>query len=415
MISTALPSVFPELDHPPADIEDAAIYVHFPYCAHKCSYCDFNSHAIAHEDKLYADAIIQEFDQRSHLLPTPKGVSSIYFGGGTPSRWAPSQVERVIQHLHASVPINHGAELTLEVNPESATVERLEQYRQAGINRFSIGCQSFSSEYLTQLGRTHSAENARTVVQAARSTGAYVSLDLIYGLPEQSDDGALRDLHQGIALDPHHISAYTLTIEPETVLARRVRLGTFRPMPDDDQAHLIEMVSEELMKAGYHRYEVSSYAKRGYVARHNSLYWLGGYYLGLGAGAHSYLPENEANQTIVAYRQGNERAPDRYIAKALNHDAIHQFQEPIALRTALAERVMLVFRSAYGLNMEHWLQRTSTHLNVDVFTHALENLRANGLLTREGSWWRPTTKGFLYNDFIAVTMLQAIDDAFVQM
>lgn len=411
-----VPRAFPDLDSPPVQLDEAAVYVHFPYCAQKCPYCDFNSHAIPHADTEYADAILRELENRRHQLHAPRGLASIYFGGGTPSRWDPKDVGRVIHAITSIYDLQSGAELTLEVNPESATPERLQQYREAGINRFSIGCQSFNDTRLETLGRGHSAQAGQKAVKAALATGAYVSLDIIYGLPEQSETAALDDIKQGLALEPQHISAYTLTIEPDTVLARRVRLGTFRPMPDDAQAHLIERVSAELAQSGYYRYEISSYAKKGYVARHNTLYWLGGYYLGLGAGAHSYLPHSGLSLETpkpVAFRRENVKAPETYIREALNHHVSARFEEALSTHTFIAERMMVVFRSAYGLHLDKWLAFCGPNLRSDVFVRELKSLAENGFLNRNGPWWRPTAKGFLFNDAVAVAMLEAVDRSFV--
>ncbi len=391
---------------PPVGPSDAAVYVHFPYCGVKCPYCDFNSHVLPHDDVRYADAVLRELDARSEDLSAPwVGLSSLYFGGGTPSRWAPEQVGRVVAAVANRYRLAEGAEVTLEVNPGTATEARFEAYRSVGINRFSIGCQSFDDAELAGLGRAHGAEAGRRAVRLARKTGARVSLDLIYGLPGQTERDALRSLDEALELEPDHISAYTLTIEPGTVLDRRVRLKTFVPMPDDDQAALIERVGAHLASAGYERYEVSSYARAGRVSVHNTLYWLGGAYLGLGAGAHGYHP---LGGLLGATRRENERAPERYIAGALGDGVAARFLERLDRRQTVADRLMIGFRTAFGVDPEQLANEVGPSLDGGALRDELGGWVGRGLLERRGTRFAPTAQGFLFNDGLARAMIELV-------
>ena len=405
-----LPASFPSLDAPPAQMGDASVYVHFPYCGYKCPYCDFNVRVGKHSDNHYTEAVLSELQNRAHHLHAPQGLNSIYFGGGTPSRWAPDGVRRIIEALDEYFGLKSGAEITLEVNPEDGSPERLQAYAAAGINRFSIGCQSFQNGELQTLGRQHSVEANFRAIEAAKQTTAHVSIDLIYGLPDQDREEVLSSIHQATQFEPDHISAYTLTIEPRTVFARRTRLGTFVPMPDDTQASLFKDVSLELNTRGYKQYEVSSYARDGRVAIHNNLYWLGGFYLGLGAGAHSYLPQKNPK---TAFRRENERRAPQYIRQAMAGDVSANFEENLSPRDFIAERAMVIFRSAYGLNLVKWRTEYGPLLRWDVFRTTLNTLQNQGLVSLHGHCLRPTLQGFLFNDAIARTMLSTIEDVFI--
>lgn len=406
------PSLSPKArpwSEPPVGPRDAAVYIHFPYCALKCVYCDFNSHVCPHDDVAYADAVLSELEARGDALQPPSsGLASVFFGGGTPSRWAPAQVGRVLSAVRSRYGLRGNAEVTLEANPEGMAAGGFEGFRAAGINRFSIGCQSFDDNDLKTLGRLHDRESAIRAVRSAKATGAQVSLDLIYGLPAQTEASALASVDAAAALRPDHVSAYTLTIEPETVLARRVRLGTFRPMPSDQQATLIDAVTQRLAHHGYERHEVSNYARSGRVAVHNTLYWLGGAYLGLGAGAHSYLP---APDLSVAVRRENERSPEKYVDQAVSGAVRARFEERRDVRGVLEDRAMLVFRSIFGLDPSELASEAGLEgIRQDVLREHLATLEKKGLLERRGSRWRPTDRGFMFNDTVARAMMDVVGE-----
>lgn len=389
-------------DLPPLSPGDASVYVHFPYCSSKCPYCDFNSHVVAHDDVVYADAVLSELDRRSPRLRVPAGgLASVYFGGGTPSRWHPEQLGRVLRALADRFGLREGVEITVEANPEDVGDGALfAALRDQGVNRFSLGVQSFLDDELAALGRMHDGDRARAAVRAARATGARVSLDLIYGLPEQPAHRALASVEAALALEPDHISAYTLTIEPDTVLARRVRLGTFRPMPDEQQADLIEAVTHRLEAEGYRRYEVSSYAREGRISIHNTGYWVGGAYLGLGAGAHGYLPH-----AAGAVRYENERLPQRYQDAALAGALETRFEEERGRRGQIEDRALVALRSAFGVDADAWAREFGPGWRSDAFVDGLERLARQGFVERRDGRWRPNPRGFLFNDAVARAMI----------
>ena len=406
-------------DRPPVADRDAAVYVHFPYCARRCPYCDFNAHAIAHDDVAYADAILAELDQRAPHLVVDGGLRSVFFGGGTPSRWAPEQVGRVVDALRATFGFADDVEITLEANPgtivdhrtaasaDEEAVNRFEAYVAAGIGRFSIGIQSLNDRELVGLGRIHDARAAMAAVKAARASGARVSLDLMYGFAGQTWPEVQDTLDRALDLGTEHISAYALTVEPNTVLGRQAALGQFVPMPDDDQADLMERVHARLERAGLRRYEVSNYALPGAESRHNCIYWVGGAYLGLGAGAHSYLPARDLSR---AHRRENRRAPEAYLRGAVDGTFPYTFEETLNRRQILADRLLTVMRTRWGLDLAALDATFSAQGAVDrALRPALDAMVDQELAEADGSWFRPTERGFLFNDSLARRLRGRLD------
>jgi oxygen-independent coproporphyrinogen-3 oxidase len=304
-----------------------SLYVHLPWCVRKCPYCDFNSHALRAElaEPAYIAALLHdlEFD-----LPRVYGrtVRTIFIGGGTPSLFSPEAIERLLSGVRARIGVAPDAEITLEANPgttEAATApslargprlgpvgdaDRFRGFRQAGINRLSIGVQSFDDAKLAALGRIHNGEQSRAAAEVARIAGFdNVNLDLMYGLPGQTGEQALADVRSAIELDPTHLSVYQLTIEPNT----RFHADP-PPLPDDDALwDMQERIQTELARSGYVQYEVSAYAKARFACRHNLNYWQFGDYLGIGAGAHAKL---SAADSIT--RLWKVKHPDDYLAHA---------------------------------------------------------------------------------------------------
>lgn len=386
----------------PVTVESVGLYVHYPYCEKKCPYCDFNVHTIAHDDSTYADAVIAELEARA---PAFGGrFSTLYFGGGTPSEWDPLQAKRVIDFVRPKLAAN--AEITLEANPGTIAEARIHAFAEAGINRFSIGAQSFHDHELEILGRTHSAREIATTVVAAQKARARVSLDLIYGLPGQTDSDVHRSIGRAAELGVDHVSAYTLTVEPTTPLARRVEAGTFEVMEDDDQADLIEAVTTRLESFRYFRYEVSSYAPPGLEAVHNSIYWIGGPYLGVGAGAHSYLPLPNLEG---ATRRESLRSPNEYINDARQKKFSTRFEEKLTRREVVGDRLMVGVRTKWGFDLGELAReaRMEGELEREVLP-VLETLTEDGLLEREGLRFRPTAKGFFFADLAGRKLLASM-------
>jgi oxygen-independent coproporphyrinogen III oxidase len=279
------------------------VYIHFPYCRKRCPYCDFATHArerIPHEE--YAEALLRELSVRAPLFAGRRAVS-IYFGGGTPGLWKAECVARVLAAVKAAFDAQPDAEITLEANPGELPLEQLEALRQAGISRLSLGVQSLQPRHLVTLGRLHGAEEPREAVANARRAGFdNLSLDLMFGLMGQTVDELDRDLDGLLALEPEHLSIYNLTVEERTPFGAMRREGTL-VLPDSGVcADMFEQVRQRMESAGYQHYEVSNYARPGRRAVHNTLYWNGGEYLGLGSSAHSYRRDQGAGERFATVR-----------------------------------------------------------------------------------------------------------------
>ncbi|MFS8607196.1 MAG: radical SAM family heme chaperone HemW [Gammaproteobacteria bacterium] len=287
-----------------------SLYVHLPWCVRKCPYCDFNSYRAESElpEAAYVDALLRDLDAERDAANGRK-VQSIYVGGGTPSLFSGDAVARLLDGIRARVDLEPDAEITLEANPGVADAARFAAFREAGVNRLSIGVQSFRDAQLAALGRVHDGREAVRAVEAARRAGfADINVDLMYGLPDDSLEAATSDVRRAIALEPTHISWYQLTLEPGTAFHRRPPA-----LPDDDTVLEIEAAGRDLLaSAGYERYEVSAYAKPGHRCRHNLNYWQFGDYVGIGAGAHGKL--TRARGEIE--RRAKARNPRTYVELA---------------------------------------------------------------------------------------------------
>ena len=291
-----------------------ALYVHMPWCVKKCPYCDFNSHGLRSTPPPYADYInvlladldadLVDFGTAAHGRP----VESVFFGGGTPSLFAPELIARFLDGARARLAFTPDCEITLETNPGTVEHGRFDGYLAAGVNRISFGVQSFDDDKLRRLGRIHSASEAEAAVKSAQDAGyENINLDLMYALPRQELAGALADVERAIALAPAHLSHYQLTLEPYTVFAANPP-----PLPDDDHAWAMQEACEaRLAAAGYGQYEISAYARPGRRCRHNLNYWQFGDYLGIGAGAHGKLSDAA---TGTVRRRWKARSPTAYMA-----------------------------------------------------------------------------------------------------
>lgn len=292
-----------------------SVYVHVPWCVRKCPYCDFNSHAAPTEipERAYLDALRADLEQ---ALPTIWGrqVISVFLGGGTPSLLSPAALDELLAMLRAYLNLWPDAEITMEANPGTAEAGRFLDYAASGVNRLSLGIQSFDDAQLKTLGRIHTADQARAAIEMAQRAVSRVNLDLMFALPGQDLDACLRDLNEGVSFGTEHLSYYHLTLEPNTVFAKYPPV-----LPDDDTSALMQdAIEEKLALAGLERYEVSAYAKPGARSRHNLNYWEFGDYLGIGPGAHGKLSFHDR---IV--REARLRNPESWMAAAVRHDGSH--------------------------------------------------------------------------------------------
>ncbi len=297
----------PQLITPPL-----SLYVHFPWCVRKCPYCDFNSHALKEDlpEEAYVEALLADLEQDLPLV-WARPVHSVFLGGGTPSLFSGRVMGRLLSGIRAMLPLAPGAEITLEVNPGTGEFDRFAAYLDAGINRLSFGIQSLDNAQLETLGRIHTAAQAREAVQLARAAGFdNINLDIMFGLPGQSLEAAHDDLAGLLALCPQHVSAYQLTLEPNTLFAVRPPEGL--PTAEELEA-FYEQTRAQLEEAGLCQYEVSAYARSGRKSLHNLNYWRFGDYLGIGAGAHAKITDAAA-QTIT--RTIKQKHPKTYLHSA---------------------------------------------------------------------------------------------------
>lgn len=288
------------------------LYVHLPWCARKCPYCDFNSHvhAGALPERRYLDALLADLERQAARVAGRRLVS-VFIGGGTPSLFSAEAVARLLEAARAALPCAPELEITLEANPGSAEAARFADYRAAGVNRLSLGVQSFHDHLLERIGRVHDARDARRAFEFARRAGfARINIDLMFALPGQTLAEAVADIEEAVALGPEHLSHYQLTLEPGTAFARRPPA-----LPDDELAWRMQRAAgARLRRAGYRRYEVSAWARPGQRCRHNLNYWRFGDYLGIGAGAHQKLTFPERDRIL---RRHTHRLPEHYMREAL--------------------------------------------------------------------------------------------------
>jgi len=386
-----------------------ALYLHIPYCLAKCPYCDFNSYAArVWPEDAYADALLAELARRAQHAPFRGAVAtSVFFGGGTPSLFAPRTIARLLEGVARSVALAPDVEITLEANPGTVDEERLADFVAAGVNRLSIGIQSFQPDLLLALGRRHSVEDSLRALAAARSGGfANLSLDLIYAVPGQSLEACAADVEQAIAIAPEHVSAYNLTYEKGTAMHRELREGRLRPAPEELEVAMFHLVRDRLAGAGYAQYEISNYAQPGRAARHNQAYWRGVPYLGLGAGAHSFVPRTGAPEDDGSYgsRWENLRDPNRYMeAVRADGTAVGAMHEELTRGEAMGEACWLALRERRGLDVAAFAVRFGEPLR-DAFPH-VDELIGDGLVEWHDQHLRLTTQGLLVADSVFASFL----------
>ena len=333
------------------DRKEIGLYVHIPYCLSRCPYCDFNTYAVrTWPEEDYAEALNHELAGYAGREPfRGRRVATIFFGGGTPSLFRPGTIASLIDRAERHLGVDASAEITLEANP--GTVERasLADFRAAGVNRLSLGVQSFDDASLAKLGRHHSAADSLAALDAARAAGfENLSLDLIYAVPGQDVADCERDVAAAIRVAPEHVSAYALTYEKGTPLERDRAAGRVVQVDEEVELAMSAAARQSLGAAGYAHYEISNYARAGLVARHNRAYWQGVSYLGLGAGAHSFA-SREANGTGWGSRWSNVRDPSSYMAQARSRGAAVADSEDLTRAQAMGEACWLGLRQLAGL------------------------------------------------------------------
>lgn len=365
-----------------------SLYIHIPWCVRKCPYCDFNSHEAKQDipEAAYVDALIQDLEQSTPLIWGRK-IHSVFFGGGTPSLFSGESIYKILSHVRMLTPLEYGAEITLEANPGTVDTAHFKAYKEAGVNRVSLGIQSFDDRYLKALGRIHDTEQAQQAAQLAIATFERVNLDVMYALPEQSLEDALRDADMACQLKPAHLSFYHLTLEPNTAFHRTPPI-----LPDDDtSATMQEEIEQRLAQHGYVNYETSAFAQPGMQCKHNLNYWTFGDYLGIGAGAHSKLSFHDK-----LIRQSRHKHPKRYMEFVPQGKAVDQ-EWRIEQDALSFEFMMNALRLHDGFVPDLFQQRTG--LPLITIRDTLQAAVQQRLLEHQETRIRPTLKGrrFLNN------------------
>jgi oxygen-independent coproporphyrinogen-3 oxidase len=362
-----------------------SLYVHIPWCVRKCPYCDFNSHEARGDvpQQAYINALIRDLEQALPLIWGRK-IHTVFFGGGTPSLLSAETLDDFMGRMRALLPLVYEAEITLEANPGTFEIEKFKAFRDAGITRLSVGIQSFNAGYLKSLGRIHDGVEARRAVDIALDTFDNVNLDLMYALPRQSLDDALADIRTAIAFGPQHISAYHLTLEPNTAFHHQPP-----PLPDDDtSANMQEAIEAELASAGYEHYETSAFARPNKQCRHNLNYWQFGDYLGIGAGAHSKI--SFADRIL---RQSRVKHPNAYL-KGVDTGAHLDEERQLTRQDVGFEFMMNALRLTGGFPVALFQERTGQPISL--VNRALEEAQQKGLMTRNHLHIAPTERGQRY-------------------
>ena len=379
-----------------------SLYVHIPWCIKKCPYCDFNSHQIkdgdsagpGFDEKRYLDAL--KLDLQS-VLPKVWGrrIHTIFIGGGTPSLLSPAGLDQLLSDIRALLPVNADAEITMEANPGTFEIEKFKSFAKSGINRISLGIQSFNDEKLKTLGRIHDCAQAKIAIASAMDLFDQVNIDLMYALPNQTLTEAVADLDMALSFHTAHLSLYHLTLEPNTLFAK------YPPVvPDDDSAfEMLDVLMEKLKANGYERYEVSAYAKNGQRCQHNLNYWQFGDYIGIGAGAHGKI---SAHNQIA--RQTNERHPESYMQKIFT-EGHALIEERILSKDDLPFEYMLnVLRLVDGVPTPQFQERTG--LDLAQINGMLEKALAKGLLDDDPRTIKPSSLGLQYLNDLQMLFLK---------
>ena len=375
-----------------------SLYIHLPWCVRKCPYCDFNSHEnkSAEDEEAYINALIRDVEFE---LPRIWGrmIMSVFIGGGTPSLFSEKSIDKLMSALRARLNLHPEIEVTLEANPGTAEANKFKAYREAGINRLSIGIQSFDDRFLKSLGRIHDANEAMGAVELANKAGfENINLDLMFGLPEQCIEQSQSDLNKAVALTPTHLSWYQLTIEPNTVFYSKPPI-----LPEDDYLYdMQEQGQAYLSENGYKKYEISAYAKEKSLSFHNTNYWQFGDYLGIGAGAHGKIT-NVAEGKIERFTR--HKIPKRYIQLA-GDDAVITEVKKLSRNDLPLEFLMNAMRLTDGVDTKLYLERTG--LPLKQIEKQLMMASENGLIDWQIDTLKPTETGQRFlNDLLELFVI----------
>ncbi len=383
------------------------VYVHIPYCVKKCPYCDFNSYGVGKRipEREYTEAILKELDLYRELIEGSP-LSSIFFGGGTPSLFSPESIGKIISNvLEVTSPLS-SIEVSLEINPKTVGLEELKGLRDVGVNRISVGVQSFSERKLKLLGRINTSDDSRRILEDVIKAGfENFNLDLMFGVSFETLDEWRVDLEKALRFNTTHISAYLLTIEDDTEFGALYTAGKLSLPDEDTLTDMLFFTSDFLEDAGYRQYEISNFAKPEFACRHNLLYWKGESYLGLGAGAHSHISSDRFDHWGT--RWANLKNPDVYMKTVLDGRKPLAFTESLQREEALEDKVLMGLRLQEGISLINIKERFGRKLRSD----KLDSLLANGFIEFFNNSLRLSKKGMLLSNELIIRVLDSLVSA----
>ena len=376
-------------------METAGIYIHIPFCIRKCPYCSFTSFTSEKiPEKEYINAILKEIETRCRETDIPD-IGTVYFGGGTPSLISPGGISAILSAIAENFKLIN-PEISIEANPGTVNLERLRDYRNAGINRLSIGVQSFNDRLLLNLGRSHNSKEALNTLESAGKAGFdNTGIDLIHSIEGESLQDWEDDLKEAVSLHPENISAYNLTIEEGTPFHHSQEKGLLYLPQEEEQTEMLLTTIEILCSAGYEHYEVSNYAMPGFRSQHNQIYWNGGDYLGIGVSAHSYIRKG------WGIRRANSSNLTEYLNLINNKGTAVVDEEILSKEKAMGEAVFLGLRMMEGIVLNDFESRFGTGIET-AFTNAVEELRTEGFLIYDKDNLKLTRKGLLFYNDVAI-------------
>ena len=373
------------------------LYIHIPYCIHKCGYCDFNSHPIKHDEMdHYIDALVAEMKHYAKTYSNTNIIKTIFLGGGTPTTLTVCQLERILKECLKELIVAPDAEITIEANPATIDIEQMKSIRQAGYNRISIGVQSFDKTELKLLDRAHGPEEVHSTIDCARKAGFdNLSLDLMFAIPNQSLSSWESNLDKALEKNPEHLSTYNLTIEQGTAFSKLQTHGKLIMPENEHQLELYKKTIERLTKRGFHHYEISNFARQGKECKHNIAYWENTNTLGLGAGASSYI-----NGT----RFKNINLPAHYIRQVKDKKTAIEHTETLEPRQAMGEAIMLGLRLLKGISIHQFERRFQVSF-IDLFKNIINALKEKELILIKDDYLRLSPKGLFLADSVILEFI----------
>jgi oxygen-independent coproporphyrinogen-3 oxidase len=380
------------------------IYIHIPYCIKKCPYCDFNSYGIGRliPEVEYTEALLAELDIYSSTIAC-NPITSIFIGGGTPSLFSSESIGRIINKILGITSALESLEVSIEVNPKTADFDKLLSFKEAGVNRVSLGVQSFSEKKLEFLGRINSPEDGMRILEDVRKAGfKNFNADLMYGCSFETPEEWRLELDKVLEFNTTHLSAYCLTIEDDTEFAGLYSKGKLMLPDEETLCDMISLTGDVLASAGYTQYEISNFAKSGFECRHNMLYWRGENYIGIGAGAHSHL--NKCLQSEWGMRWANVKNPSAYMKRVFERNKPVAFIEYLDRQTALKDRVLMGFRLGEGIDLENIENRFSAKL----MSGQLDYLIGDEFIELSDNRLRLNKKGLLVSNSIICKILESV-------